>query len=269
VRVAEAIHVVVFTYFGILGWTRPLPRGRRAFLTAEAVVVVCGLTALSNAPPGKLTSVVRDWLPGALLLLAYWSSGLFVTSYNQRFQNALARVDREVFEKLKRFRFFWGRLPSFFFELAYLLCYLLVPLGLGALYFLRLRRYADDYWSIVLPPAHLCYGAVPFLRALPPRLVAGDPSPPSPVSLVRRLNLWILSRGSIEANTFPSAHVAAAGAAGLAIMHLAPPASPVFLLVAFGIAVGAVLGRYHYVADAIAGAVLALASYGAWLALSR
>jgi hypothetical protein len=41
-------------------------------------------------------------------------------------------------------------------------------------------------------------------------------------------------------------------------LRLAPPVGAVFLVMAAGIALGAVFGRYHYAADAIIAAVLAV-----------
>lgn len=256
-RTAELIQIIAFAYFAALAWLRRLPAGRRALITAEALAAAAALTLLSIAGKhGSLfVSVVRDWLLAALMLVTYWTSGLFVTTYNERFQSALSRFDRRVLPRRPL-----SPIPSQVLELFYLLCYVQVPLGLGVLYLLRLGRYADPYWTVVLPAAYVCYGAVPFLTALPPRLDPKDPFP-VPAGALRRLNLWVLNRGSIQVNTFPSAHVAATGAAALAVYHFAPAVGPLFLLVAMGVALGAVYGRYHYAADAIVGAAVALVSY--------
>lgn len=58
---------------------------------------------------------------------------------------------------------------------------------------------------------------------------------PSPHNRVRELSLWILRHASIQANTFPSAHVATAT----------------------GIATGTFAGRYHFAADVMAGGAVA------------
>ena len=80
-------------------------------------------------------------------------------------------------------------------------------------------------------------------------------------SKMRVLNLWILRHASIQVNTFPSAHVAATIGASLALLRLVPLAGLVFLWVSMSIAVGAVVGRYHYAADALIGAGLAAAVF--------
>jgi hypothetical protein len=45
------------------------------------------------------------------------------------------------------------------------------------------------------------------------------------------------------------------------LLHFVPSVGLAFLLVSIGIALGAVLGRYHYVADVLLGAALAVAVY--------
>jgi membrane-associated phospholipid phosphatase len=75
---------------------------------------------------------------------------------------------------------------------------------------------------------------------------------------MRALNLWILRRGSIQANTFPSGHVAASTGAALVMLSVAPwPAGLLYGIIAAGIAIGTIAGRYHYSADVAAGAALA------------
>jgi membrane-associated phospholipid phosphatase len=71
------------------------------------------------------------------------------------------------------------------------------------------------------------------------------------------LNLFIVKTASIRLNTFPSAHVAVSVAAGLVLLRLAPLAGIIYLWLSLSIAVGAVVGRYHYALDAFTGAALA------------
>jgi membrane-associated phospholipid phosphatase len=71
---------------------------------------------------------------------------------------------------------------------------------------------------------------------------------------VRAFNLWILQRGSIQANTLPSAPVAISAACALSLLRFGPLwAGALFLWIAVSIALGAVFGRYHYTLDAILG----------------
>lgn len=62
-------------------------------------------------------------------------------------------------------------------------------------------------------------------------------------------------------NTFPGAHVASTMAASFVILRVAPTIGIAFLVVAISIAIGAVIGRYHYAADAVAAVLWAAIVY--------
>jgi len=72
-----------------------------------------------------------------------------------------------------------------------------------------------------------------------------------PPNSLRALNRWVLRRASIQAITFPSAHVASSAAAGLVIFRLEPHVGLIFLWAALSIAVATVVGGYHYAADVL------------------
>lgn len=267
-RSAEWIHIAVFSFFIVLAWARRLPTPRRAKVTGISLAALGATLIAAYALPRLLAplavSVVRDWLPGALVLLVYWEAGEFFTKVDQRFQDRLEGIDARMIAPmlnwLSRHRAgFW---ISTYLELAYLLCYAMIPMSVAALYLLRLARYADSFWTVVLISTYLSYGALPFLQTLPPRMLEErwlEPSPPNPV---RRFNLWILQHASIHVNTFPSAHVAASTAAALVLLSVAPlPIGLIFSAIAAGITVGTFAGRYHFMADAVAGSAVALIAF--------
>jgi hypothetical protein len=140
-----------------------------------------------------------------------------------------------------------------------------------------LRRYANTFWFFALVPTYLCYAITPFVPALPPRAVRADrtaslstQSGVSPEAKVLRksrvFNLWILQKWSIQAISFPSAHVASALAISLVLLHYVPLAGAIFLALTFWIAVAAVVGGQHYAIDVVLGAALTLGVYLAWRA---
>jgi len=265
VRAAEWIHIVVFCFFVSLSWIRRLPARRRAKVT---LIGVAGLGAtliatflLPRLLPALAVSVVRDWLPAALVLLVYWQAGEFFMQVNQRFQDRLERIDARMAAPLLHWlaRSYLGKWTAAYLELAYLLCYPMIPMSIGTLYLLRLARHADSFWIVVLVSTYLSYGMLPFLQTLPPRMLAEPWLEPLPLSPVRRFNLWTLRHASIHANTFPSAHVAASTAAALVLASLAPwPTGLLFLAIAAGITLGTFAGRYHYSADAVVGSAVAV-----------
>jgi hypothetical protein len=263
-RAAELIHIVVFCFFVSLAWIRALPLRRRAKVTGIGIAGLgATLTAwwlLPRLLPALAASVVRDWLPAALVLLVYWQAGEFFMKVNQRLEDRLEQIDARMvaplFRCLSRRRA--GMWIAAWLELAYLLCYPMIPMSMGTLYLLRMARYADFFWTVVLVSTYLSYAALPFLQTLPPRMLDEPWLEPLPATSVRRFNLWILRHASIHANTFPSAHVAASSGAALVLVSLAPwPVGLAFLAIAAGIAVGTFAGRYHFAADAVAGSAVA------------
>jgi hypothetical protein len=267
-RAAEWIHVVVFTFFTALAWIRSLPATRRGKVTRYGALGLAANISAAYLLPRLLqplaVSVIRDWLPAALVLLVYWQAGEFFLRVDQRFQDALERIDSHIAAPLLG----WisgspiGRGIAAYLELCYLLCYAMVPLSVAALYVLRLARYSDAFWTVVLISTYVSYGALPFLQTLPPRMLEEPWLKPLPSNPVRTFNLWILRHASIHANTFPSAHVAASSAAALVLASLTPwSVGLLFGAIAVGIAVGTFAGRYHFASDAIVGIAVATAVF--------
>lgn len=266
-RAAECIDLLAFSFLALLAWHRGLPAPRRAKVTAMGAVGLSATAIGAGVLPRVLAplpaSVIRDWLPAALLLMVYWQAGQFFLRVDQDAQRRLLQLDRKIVEPLvdRCLRSGAGVWFLTWLELAYLFCYPLVPLGLGAVYLLRARGHADQFWTVVLGATYACYAMVPFIQTLPPRMLAERDGAKLPPGRVRRFNLWLLRHASIQANTFPSAHVASSMACALVLLRLDLRVGLAFLVVATSIALGAVAGRYHYAADAIVGAAVALAVF--------
>jgi membrane-associated phospholipid phosphatase len=106
------------------------------------------------------------------------------------------------------------------------------------------------------------------VQTLPPRAIENaEVWKPQP-SQIRTLNLFVLRHVSIQANTFPSGHVAASLAIALELTRLTPTVGAIFLCFAIGIAAGAAIGRYHYAVDVLLGIALAVASFAIQVARS-
>lgn len=263
-RPAEWINTIFFSLFVALAWFRPSSRHGRMKATLVGAVGI-GLTLaalyLRHAPYPAVASVVRDWLPAPLMLLAYWQAGAFVDAPNARLQNKLEDFDLRLLRVLPLTRLNKHPLLHGYFELAYLLCYPMIPLGLGVLYLRHFMDRVDQYWSVILLATYPCHLPLLFAHALPPRLLPAEQEVTSNRNPIRRLNLWILRRGSIRVITLPSAHVAMTMAASLVLLRLVPLVGLLFLVLSVSIAIGAVAGRYHYAADVLLGAVLAVSVY--------
>jgi hypothetical protein len=186
---------------------------------------------------------------------------------NLRFEQRLLDGDRWLFGRdgLARFEQSAPRLLVEYLELAYLLCYAVVPGGYACLVIAGYGSDASDrFWSVVLMASFACYGLLPWLPTRAPRAVeplAEARTGEGGRSAIRRLNLAVLNRASVQWNTFPSGHTAASLATALAVGSYMPLAGVVVAILAVSIAAGSVAGRYHYAADAIAGAAVAILAF--------
>ena len=232
---------------------------RRVELRALRLVAVIGfLTAvliavLARLEPAPGVSILRDWLPGIYVLLGYWATGLLYRGPNTALEARLLAIDARLFRRLGPAVLRAPRALLEMLELAYLLCYPLVPAGLVVLYVTGRRADADAYWTVVLTAAFAAYGVLPWAGTQPPRAVGSEGWIDCRRIAMRRVNLRVLEHGSIHVNTFPSGHAASAWATALFLAAVPGPAWLVFAGIAAGIGAGATVGRYHYVLDVLAG----------------
>ena len=264
-RTADWINAFFFSLFAVIAWLGHWPQRVRIGVTgvgAAGITAMLAARSLEAALAPATPAVVRDWLPAPLMLVVYWQVGQFEREPDEKLQTALMKLDQRALAATRHSKSaLVNDWIGSYLELAYLSCYVLVPLGVAVLYWIGRRDYADEYWRIVLPAAYLCYPLLPFAQVLPPRMLEPDAHACARPGKIRALNLWLLRGASIQVNTFPSAHVAATSAAALALCRVSPVAGLVFLWVAASIAIGAVAGRYHYAADAVLGALLAVAVF--------
>lgn len=264
-RASEWVLVITFTFLTLLAWIRPL--GSRAMLSVTAIGVsavglIFALQWLDLLIASPIALAIRDSIPAPLMMVCYWQAGLFFSSPNPRLQHRFDEIDRRITSS-----FLWTRgnrarqhwIESYL-ELGYLLCYPMVPLGIAVLYLTGRTDYIDRYWIVVLLASCVSYAMVPFIQVLPPRLIAPESNPGQP-GIIRGLNLWLLNNASIQANTFPSAHVGSTLSASLVLIEAVPLAGFVFLGIAVVIVVGSVTRRYHYAIDSLAGAAIAVVAY--------
>lgn len=234
-----------------------------AYLAGVAIARLKPKPALLSI--ATLASVFMVGMPGVMplvyLLIGYWLPALLVRESNVRFEQQLLGIDRRLFgsDGLATFEQQAPRPVIEYLELAYLLCYAVVPIGFAWLVLAGGDADAvNRFWSIVLLAAFICYGLLPWIPTRAPRAI--EPSR-SVRSSIRQLNMAVLNRASVQWNTFPSGHTAASVATALAVAADVPLAGMVLGVVAVSIAAGSVVGRYHYAADALAGAAVAFAAF--------
>jgi membrane-associated phospholipid phosphatase len=204
---------------------------------------------------------MRSVMPLIYLLIGYWVPALLVGTVHVPLEKRLLAIDHALFgpQGLHAFARQAPHAVLEYFELAYLLCYAVVPAGFAWLVVNGFEHRVEAYWSTVLLASFACYGPLPWLPTRAPRAV--EPALPRPPSVIRAVNLAVLDRASVQWNTFPSGHTAASAGAALAVGSVSPAAGVALGVVAVSIAIGSVVGRYHYAADAIAGAFVAIAAF--------
>ena len=236
-------------------------RQRRIALLALIVISAISLANFSERWMSPYSaSILWDWLPGALMLIPYWQVGGFFVAPDHAMEERLSAFDHSVFQWL-RTRPAETRIPrpiAAYLELSYLLVYPLVPLGVIVLYMTGLRTQVDFYWAVVLSATYLCYGCTLVIRARPPRMLIGYARFRMAKTGLRAANREILDRASIQAITFPSAHVASALAAALVLVHLQKSIGLLFVWAALSIAAATIVGGYHYVVDVFSAAMVAI-----------
>ena len=250
----ERLAIVYFALFGVgalFNWPGRRPPVRAALCAVAAVAGVIGVVWTASVS-------VRVWVPHAYLVMGYWLPALLVGPLSSTaFEAWLMGTDA-------RFRRYIPSLPGWavhLAELSYLMCYPAVPVAFVVVWMFGTLVDVERFWVTVLAAGFLCYGNLPWLPSRPPRLldhVGPDHAPNEAPRALASVNTAVLARVSHQLNTFPSGHVAVSVAAAACVLTVSWSAGLALAMVAVGIAVGAVVGRYHYVMDVLLGIVVGL-----------
>lgn len=251
-RVWIAASLAFFVY--VLVVARVMPRLARRARMLAALGSAVGLAIALAAHAVRPVPLLHDWLvPPVLLLLGYWTSGLLFVAPMPRVEAALSAVDEWL--DVEPAASATPRWLAAVLEAAYAGVYLLIPLALVVHVVSAERPDPERFWAVILVTDFICFACLPWIQTRPPRaLSAFQPWD----TWIRRFNLRLLGSTSIQANTFPSGHAAEAVAAALLVTAAPWPISAAFGVAALLVSAGAVLGRYHYAADAFAGWAVAL-----------
>jgi membrane-associated phospholipid phosphatase len=278
VRRSEWVVLGFLFYAAVVGCVLPVAmsvKERAVFVNLAVGLIYTILIRLDSARPRLWLSVTRDWLPLALILLAYQEMGWFALPQpGHPLESHWVVWDRwflrgggkAVIEAL-------GPLVPSLLEIAYALVYTLAPFSVAALYLCGHRRDVDRFLLIFALGVLSCYVQFPWWPSEPPRVVFFGEDFPAYDTVFRRFNWWMLAGAGIHTSVFPSAHVAGAFSAALGMRHTMPERKWIYrmlIVIASLIAVATVYGRYHYLADATAGFWIACtAAIAAWAATSQ
>lgn len=251
---------IACAYFGyLLGacWLPPLSAGRRAFLIAASAIAAGGVWTIAHAG----TPLARDWAPLAYILAGYFLSGYLFVAPSDAMESWLMGWDRRLLgDPVARFAT-WPRPLLACLELIYMGCFLLIPAGLAILVCTGHAALVDRYWTMVMGAEFMAFAPLAFIQTRPPWAIERKPVLADPA--IHRLASHMVQHLTIGVNTFPSGHAAGSLAVALAVIGALPWPGALLFVLAVGICVACVVGRYHYVVDVIAGAAVAL---GSWLA---
>ena len=250
----ETLTLVYFAALACAAPTSGAPRARLVEFVLASMTVCAGVVAAAMLAPFD----VRAWLAHGYLMLGYWLPARLATSpvAPTPFETWLVRMD-------SRWRRVAPSLPrpvGVVLELAYLLCYPAVPFAFVVVWTLGTNSDVNRFWVSVLASGFLSYGWLPWLVSRPPRLAR--------TGLDRRgalagFNVAVLRRISHGLNTFPSGHVAVGVAAAFAVLPVWPLGGAMLMVVALGVAAGAIAGFYHYATDVVFGVVVGVVCSGA------
>jgi len=255
VRTFEGFAVAYFAGLALAALATHAPRRRQLTVLASAVAMSAAIVVIAPLA----SDLLRVWLPHVYLAAGYWLPALLAGApiHPTRFERWLERTDDFL-------RPGAIQLPATIvhtIELAYLLCYPLVPIAFAVVWTVGSPADVDRFWVAVLASGFACYVTLPWLVSRPPRLAGGQSwsrnEGQSRGLTPAELNVFVLGRVSHQLNTFPSGHVAVTLAAAGCVASVSVVGGAIVGLVAVAIALGAAAGGYHYVVDVLLGVVVA------------
>lgn len=274
-RPSERLLIAYFSYV----FARTL---RVAPLRDWGVSAAFGATALAGVllPAGaerrldsRFWSLVRDWVPAPLLLVAYWSADSHATLFRDgHLERSWIRLDRLLLEGwgVKHAIEWFGAGLPFLLELCYSLLYALPPVCVGILYLYRRRDGVDRFFFTLLLGALTTYALLPWFPTLAPRHAFPGEDLPAYLTLFRRLNLFLLDHADIGISVFPSGHVTVGFSAAFGMLLAMPERKSIGLglaALAAAVTVVTMYGRYHYAVDGLAGIAISLLAWAVSAAL--
>jgi membrane-associated phospholipid phosphatase len=252
VRSFEWIACVYFGYLVVACWLPRLSIARRAFLIGGALLaagVVAGIARL-NIP------WTRELAPSGYILAGYFLSGSLFASPSTAMERWLIGWDRRLLGNPATRFATWPRALVASLELIYMGCFLLIPAGAIILAWSGHAILVDRYWTMVMGAEFAAFAPLAFIQTRPPWALERKPQLADPA--IHRLASQMVRHLTIRVNTFPSGHAAGSLAVALAVIGALPWTGGLLLVLAAGICVACVVGRYHYAVDVAAGAAVAL-----------
>jgi membrane-associated phospholipid phosphatase len=263
-RTGENIALVYFIYTACIGFIWPLSAASRVFL-CTVPLALWSVARIEHRFTQPWSSVARDWLSLALILVGYWEINLFKGMPLEDWQAIWIGWDRAVLEDLgirALVESFGAAVPALL-ELVYLLLYAIPPACMGILYLQGRRRSADRFLSTLFFGTFFAYALLPLVPSVSPRIAFPAVDVPAFTGFARMINTWVLDHLDISTSVFPSGHVAVAFSSAFGLREVIPRRKSLWIgafAVAALVYVATIYGRYHYAADGLASLVIAYAA---------
>lgn len=267
-RPCDWVAFFYFAYTSLLAVVLPVGRAV-TFRTLAANLAVFAFLSLRPRFGRPWQRTTHNFLMLGLMLLAYKEMGWFALPHaGTALEESWVVWDRYLLDTLG-FRAAiesLGPVIPVALELAYTLVYVIGTLSLILLYVHGRGFRIPEFLFCLLLGTFVSYALFPFFPSEPPRTVFPDQDLPSYRPAFRAFNYWLLGNWGIHTSVFPSAHVSSAFAAAFGLRLILPERPWVWRTIAVLaalIAISTVYGRYHYLVDALAGLIVALAAWTA------
>lgn len=251
VRVSESIAVLYFLYLAAACWRPGVRPRRRLVLMGAASAGAVGIPWVA----GHAALFIRDWIPLLYVLIGYYMSGLLFVRASEPIESWLMDWDRRVLGDPTTCFSRWPRAVLAYLDVVYMLCFMLLPAGFAVLMATGRHAETDRYWTLVVGSEFAAFAPLAFMQTRPPWALERPAALPD--GAAHRAAAGWVRHLTIGVNTFPSGHVAGSFAVALGVVGASFGLVSVFFVLAFSIALACVVGRYHYVADVVAGVLVA------------
>jgi membrane-associated phospholipid phosphatase len=276
-RTSEWVLVAFFCYIALLipfFPDRPHLGFQPVLVLLAVLALFCTLARTEATAARPAIEITRDWLPLGVLLAAFREMELFLPPhFDYRYEKVWLRWDHLLLFDwhLRQGIESFGKIIPLYLEVCYLLVYGLGAYCIAVLYLCR-RPAVNKFYLIYLVGTLAAYALFPYFPSKPPRFVAPNLDPPTITSSARSLNLFLLKKATIHVGVFPSAHVSSAFSCAWAMFAILPERKRfgwVLLIYAICVSIATIYGRYHYVADVVAGIAVSLIAAALAVVLSR
>ncbi|MDE0398253.1 MAG: phosphatase PAP2 family protein [Candidatus Poribacteria bacterium] len=261
-----AIGYLAFTGVLILIFRKNVARWH--FYLLARVLCIIGIVSLTFTYEDTplIFQFLRDWYPLSTIALFYFEIEKLTQMVFQRyFDETVIYWEKRVFKGMPCLELsdrFPSMILSEILHLCYFSYYVMAVFLVAWLYFSgRIGPFQETVFAETLAfnLSLLCY---PFLPTTGPRYLFEKIQGKLSKGFFFRLAHLAVSKGSSKGTAFPSSHVSLSVTVLLCALRYDSTAFLMLLPMCIGLTLGTVYGRFHYLIDAIAGAILAGIVFG-------